>query len=35
MQAGFAASVRVGANTDSLLQAVDDEVEIAGVAVSP
>ena len=29
-QAGFAASRRVGVNTDSLLQTVGDEVEIAG-----
>ena len=29
-QAGFAASRRVGVNTDSLLQNVGDEVEIAG-----
>ena len=29
-QAGFAASSRVGVNTDSLLQTVGDEVEIAG-----
>ena len=33
-QVGFAASHRVGSNTDSLPQTVGDEVEITGVAVS-
>ena len=33
-QVGFAASRRVGGNTDSLRQTVGDELEITGVAVS-
>ena len=33
-QVGFAASRRVGGNTDSLRQTVRDELEITGVAVS-
>ena len=34
-QAGFATSSRVGVTTSSLLQTVGDQVEIAGVVVSP